>query len=104
MSPAARPLRERLMEKFVETNGCWLWTGAVTTSGYGRIGTSSYTTAFAHRVSYELHVGSIPAGLHIDHLCNNRLCVNPEHLEAVTQAENNRRAWVVRRANQEAVA
>lgn len=82
---------DRLLRKVDQTPDCWLWTGAVQSSGYGSIGICGGRTALAHRISYELHVGPIPAGLHIDHLCRNRLCVNPAHLEPVTAAENNRR-------------
>lgn len=71
-----------------EASACWLWVGAVSDTGYG-----VYRKAAAHRVSYELNIGPIPDGLHIDHLCRVRHCVNPAHLEAVTQAENNRRAF-----------
>ena len=87
-----RPLEDRLMDRVVRVDGCWVWTGAVSTGGYGRIGIDGNRLAQAHRVAYQLYVGPIPEGLHVDHLCRNRLCVNSDHLEAVTQAENNRRS------------
>ena len=89
--PATRPLRERLVEKLDTSGDCWLFTGARAPGGYGRIGYRQRTMQ-AHRAAYETFVGPIPAGLHIDHLCGNRACCNPGHLEPVTQAENNRRA------------
>lgn len=67
--------------------GCWIWTGAIDNSGYARISVD-YKNRQAHRVSFELAKGKIPDGLQIDHLCKVKACVNPNHLEAVTQQEN----------------
>lgn len=86
-------------------NGCWLWTGARLPKGYGivAIHRPKPTTAKAHRVAYELLVGPIPAGLVIDHLCRVPSCVNPSHLEPVTNRENllrgNGKSMVAHRLN-----
>jgi hypothetical protein len=77
------------LSRFVEVDGCWLWVGSLR-GGYGRVRFNGKLVE-AHRLSYEHHVGKIPDGLVIDHLCRNRSCINPEHLEVVTEAENIRR-------------
>lgn len=88
--PKPQPLHVRLMNR-VKVNpetGCWEWTGFRKPNGYAQFGRNKY----AHRVSYGLYVGIIPDGMGLDHLCRNKGCVNPEHLEPVTQGENVRRA------------
>lgn len=82
-----------------QADGCWIFTGATTPNGYGTLGVGGRGegNVLAHRLSYEIHIGPIPAGLHVDHTCAVRRCVNPAHLEAVTQAENNRRSVERRR-------
>lgn len=77
----------RFMFKIQKTNNCWLWLGCTTSTRYGRFNYNGKIIN-AHRFSYELFKESIPNGLHIDHLCRNPQCVNPEHLEAVTNKEN----------------
>ena len=79
---------QRLAEKFrIDLSGCWTWQAAQTGKGYG--GTWFRGKRYrAHRLLYELLRGPIPAGMTIDHLCRNRLCVNPEHCEIVTMREN----------------
>lgn len=80
------------------SSGCWVWSGAKNNVGYGRWRKKGHTSTLAHRVSYEVHVGPIPDGLVIDHLCKNTLCVNPSHLEPVTQHENSLRGAAAQRS------
>lgn len=77
----------------IET-GCWNWSGAIGNHGYGVLmlwDGKKRQTKLAHRVSYERFVGPFPKGLYSDHLCRNRRCINPKHLEPVTLSENIRR-------------
>jgi hypothetical protein len=75
--------------------GCWKWAGSRNEQGYGGFRTPSGLKK-AHRVAYELAIGPIPDGLVLDHICRRPHCVNPCHLEPVTQAENLRRAAMQR--------
>lgn len=79
---------------------CWSWTGGTNPKGYGRVSLKGGKNMFVHRMFYEAEKGTIGDGLVIDHLCRNRRCCNPDHLEAVTNAENVRRGrtgkWQIR--------
>lgn len=80
-------IESRFWSRVNKTDSCWLWTGGLNNTGYGVY--KAYGKAyFSHRFSYELLVGPIPEGLVLDHLCRVITCVNPEHLEPVTQHEN----------------
>lgn len=100
-------LQDRLLAKIlINDNACWIWQGAVTGRGYGQIrrGGRDKSPGLAHRISYELFVGEIPDGMYIDHLCydkdgySNKLCINPNHLEPVTDLINKRRGYVPKKA------
>lgn len=78
---------ERFVAKVDKTGSCWVWTAYRTARGYGRFNDGSRIVQ-THRFAYELWVGPIPDGLELDHLCRNRSCVNPDHLEPVTGREN----------------
>jgi hypothetical protein len=87
------PAPDRFWPKVVQQGECWQWIGATMPNGYGRfgLGVKQAGTVLAHRWSYEHLVGPILGGLVIDHLCRNRACVNPQHMEPVTTAVNNAR-------------
>lgn len=90
--PKPQPLDDRLMRhaRFDFDTGCIEWTACVDPDGYGRIKVDGQTR-MAHRVAYEMFVGPIPEGLHLDHLCRNRKCINPHHLDPVSSLVNTRR-------------
>lgn len=88
-----RPPEDRFWEKVDKREDavCWDWTGALKANGYGQMlihRDGRYCKVHVHRFAYELLVGPIPEGLDLDHLCRNRKCVNPAHLEPVTRREN----------------
>lgn len=87
-----RPLEERFRERFVqgESDECWLWAGTINNTGYGVLkrGGTDHVVVLAHRLAVQLDGREIPEGLVIDHLCRVRHCVNPAHLEIVTNREN----------------
>lgn len=96
------PIKKEWIDRFHKfvlpepNSGCWLWDGYVDEGGYGRFSPQwKISPMYAHRASYEIHNGPIPSGMNIDHKCRMRCCVNPDHLEAVSQAENINRGNLV---------
>ena len=87
MWPPQFRIQSHFWDKIEKTEACWLRRGTNRGHGYGTMSIRN-KTYYAHRFAYELLIGPIPDGLCLDHLCRNTLCVNPEHLEPVTNAEN----------------
>lgn len=85
------PDLERFWSRVEKTDACWIWRGYIDPVGYGRLRFAG-KTQLAHRVSFVIANGSIPAGLTLDHLCYVKACVNPAHLDPVSQAVNYARA------------
>lgn len=91
MRTATDPVKR--FNKYVDkTDSCWVWTGFTRGKGYGGFQLPTGVVS-AHRFAYETLVGPIPEGAQIDHVCMNKLCVNPKHLEPVTNEENQYRAY-----------
>lgn len=87
----AIPITNRFWNKVNKTETCWVWTAGKNADGYGYISESKNGVKRhfrAHRLAYEFSHGLIPVGLELDHLCRNRACVNPAHLEVVTSKIN----------------
>lgn len=92
MSHLSKPNNEEsFWSKVHKTDSCWIWTGCVHNTGYGRISMNG-RNVFTHRYV----MPDIPDGMTVDHLCGNKLCVNPSHLEIVSRGENARRYWLSR--------
>ena len=89
-SRVADTIERRFWDKVDRSGDCWTWTGA-TWQGYGLFKNACFGTNRAHRISYEAFMGPVPSGLVLDHLCRNRACVWPRHMEPVSIRENGRR-------------
>jgi hypothetical protein len=89
--PQRTPVIVRALAKIKKNpdNGCWMWTGSIV-DGYGVVSRGGHQgkKIYVHQLMYQHFVGPIPEGLELDHLCRNRACCNPEHVEPVTRREN----------------
>ena len=90
MAVKPTPAIERVLSRTHDDDGCWVFDGAKSASGYGVIGAGprGQGNALTHRVTYAFFIADIPEGLDLDHLCRNRACCNPWHLDPVTRAVN----------------
>ena len=87
----SKTFEERFNKKIIkDISGCWLWIGSRLITGYGQLGPNKTGERYAHRVSYVMANGPIPDGKTINHKCDERSCVNPNHLYLGTHKENNR--------------
>lgn len=89
-------------EYIIDESGCWVWQGGIISSGYG-LTTDNGARKLAHRYYYEKYKGPIPNDLELDHLCRNKKCVNPDHLEPVTRAINTRRGLATKLTDEEVI-
>lgn len=83
------PILDKLIERYSSNGNCWEWIAGKDKNGYGRIWYNDQN-ATAHTVAYSVFVGPIPEGLHVRHTCDNPSCINPDHLELGTHADNMR--------------
>lgn len=85
------PQEERFWRRVLKGSNCWLWRGYIKPDGYGSVQDENLRKWQAHRYAYELTIGPIPDGMHLDHKCRNSWCVRPAHLEPVSPTENHKR-------------
>jgi hypothetical protein len=95
--------RKSTVRYVVTETGCWEWQGAKAPNGYGHIRIAGHVVA-AHRHYFEEANGPVPGGMDLDHLCRNRGCVNPDHLEVVLRAENSQRGAATRLTREDVIA
>jgi hypothetical protein len=82
-----KPIAEKFLDKVIKTNDCWGWKNKPNGRGYSTL-SYNYRNVLAHRFSYEQKYGKLEKGMVLDHLCRNRWCVNPDHLQVVSNKEN----------------
>jgi HNH endonuclease len=93
--PKPVPALERFHRHYIPepNSGCWLWTATLCKAGYGDFHVPAMRESLAHRFAYKMLVGPIPKGLTVDHKCNVKICVNPDHLRLMTRGQNTSRYY-----------